>query len=447
MAELKDFGESGFYQERLRGRKSGRLSPRAAVRGPRREQIYAAHGLIDAGAADPAQGQLFPTSDMERSIGERAASEGVAQNVVTVRPSGKAKAKGKAQDLPLGAAPGFMPGLTASQKVTALRTAAEALETTTPMRDIMSRRQFLSDNPVMRKVSNTGESVPVAQGHRADWYSGVDPETGQHDLSIPGMAQKAIGRAAQRQGVSRAAMTRAVAITSPRNRWDEGLPGQSDYVMPNLESAEGAIREAQALPADASSAEITQAAVASSGRGLPSMSEKAMNVFRSSLRTTDEPQETGHTVVPAGVEYSDVSSPIEVRQAASQKVPNFEASLRLSDSTQTDKRVAAESWTADTHDLQAIGVPDKYRERKGMYEVAAMSGARQALRDRQLAPNVQAGHWEVQRDTTQRSPLGPLFKELPSKALVENPEITSQQGNNKPKSGYRSRGESMGLEF
>jgi hypothetical protein len=442
MAELKDLGEPGFYQERLRGRKTGRLSPRAALRGPRREAIYAAHGLIDAGAADPSQGQLFPTSGMERSIAERAADAGVSSNVVAVRPS-----KGKAQDIPLGAAPGFMPGLSKDQKIRALQTASEALETKTPTRDAMSKRQFLSDNPAMREHPNTGEVVPVSRGHRADWYSGIDPETGQHDLSIPGMAQKAIGRAAQRQNVSRAAMTRAVAITSPRNRWDEGMPGQDDYVMPNLESGEGAIREARSLPADASPADVSQAAVASSGRGLPAMSEKAMYDFRSGLRTTGEPQGTGPSVVPAGVEYSDVGSPIEVRQAASQKVPNFEASLRLSDSTQTDKRVAAESWTADTHDLQAVGVPDKYRERKGMYEFSAMTGARQALRDRQLPPNVQAAHWEVQRDTTQRSPLGPLFKELPSKALVENPEITSSNKDKKPSSGYRSRGESMGLEF
>jgi hypothetical protein len=379
MAELSDFGGPGFYQERLRGRKSGRISPRNAVRGPRREEVYAAHGLIDQGAADPRQGQLFDTSTMQRSVSDIAEERGLTPASVAVRPT-----KGKETDLSLAGSPGFLPNLSPKQKVAALNNFAKSTTVEAPIREALSKRQFLFDS---------GKNEP--------WYSGVDSETGEHDLSVQGDALDAIDAAARRQGVSEDAMTRAVALTSPRNRWAQGTRGQADYQMPNIQSGEGAIREAKSLPADASDEEITAASNRSSGRGLPKESEKAIRRYRS--------------------DAEDVSGPLAIKGRSSQKVPNFEHSLKLSSPDQIARRIAAESYTVDTHDAQSIGVDDSAIDLLGVYDVAAMTGTRNALKNRQLPPNAQARYWEAQRRLTQSAPLGPLFQEKTKGKLVPNP--------------------------
>lgn len=384
MAELFDMDGPGFYQG-LRGRASGRLSPRTPVRPPRREVVYARHGLIDQGAADPNQGQLFDVSSIQQDVSDVAASKGLTPGYTAVRPS-----SGKGDlDLPLGGAPGFMPGLTRKQKVSAITSFGEATGSQTPMRDAMNKRQFLFD-----------------KGQNQPWYSGVDPETGEHDLSIQGDAPLAISAAASRQGVSEAAMTRAVAITSPRNRWAEGTRGQDDFSMPNIETAEGAMSIAQSLPPTATPAEIAKASVAVAGRGLPSTVEKAALTYRA--------------------DKDNVSAPISVKGRSSQKTPNFEQSLNLSHPDQTARRIAAESYTVDTHDAQSVDVPEKYMDRVGMYDVTAMTGARTALKNFQLPANAQARLWESQRTVTQKSPLGPLFKENRKGSIVENPEMYSK---------------------
>lgn len=402
MAELADMGEPGFYQG-VRGRKTGRSAPRQAIRPPRREVVYARHGLIDQGAADPNQGQLFDTSNVTVSMDDRAAQLGLTPGVTTVRPTPKAgKPTPKNLDLPLAAAPGFMPGLTAKQKVEAIKSAGNLIETrtinsktgkeevktgsTTPVKLMMERRQ---------ESHNRGVNQP--------WYSGIDPETGEHDLSIPGNSPRMIAESAERMGVSPQAMARSYAITSPRNQWLAGTAAESNVMSPNRESAEGAIGVATSLPATATPAQIKAASTAAAGRGLPTMVEKAAHQYRSTKE--------------------DVTTPIPVASRLSQKVPNFEPSLKLSGVHPAASRIAAEAYTVDTRDLDVVGMPEKALDKVGMYELIGMTGARTALKNYQLPPNEQAREW-MEREPT--PPLGGLFVEDKKGRLLSNPQFRTQ---------------------
>jgi hypothetical protein len=381
---MVDLGGPGFYQERLRGRKSGRLSPRTAVRGAQRERVYAAHGLIDQGAADPLQGQLFDPSPITMTPQEAAAGRNITPGVVSVR-----SAKGTGPDLPLAGAPGFMPGLTAKQKVQAIRSMGEITESETPVKDLMQKRAALSD---------AGSNQP--------WYSGVDPETGEHDISIVGDSPEAIAASAHKMGVSRQAMTRAVATTSARNQWLAGNPGLGNVSMPNIESGEGAIDVAKSLPSSASEAELKSASIAASGRGLPAMTLKAVKQYRSSKE--------------------DVTQPIRAASRISQKVPNFEHSLKLSGSSPLEQRIAADSWTVDTHDLKSLDLPENALDKVGNYELIGMTGARSAFKRGQLPPNEQARIWMAQKARTEKTPLGPLFVEDKGH-ILSNPQFSASE--------------------
>lgn len=418
MAELVDMGGPGFYQG-LRGRKTGRAAPRQPVRAPRREAVYARYGLIDQGAADPNQGQLFDTSGVSRSVSDVAAERGLTPGVTTVRPS---SGKGNL-DLPLAAAPGFLPGLNKKQKVAALRSVGEAAQTSAAAIDAENAKkdeQLRQANPDAVIEERASESdlaqTPIRylmdkrqsmyrSGTNQPWYSGIDPETGEHDLSIPGDSPRMILESAERMGVSPNAMTRAVATTSPRNRWLDGNPATSNVVAPNLASAEGAIGVAKSLPASASDAEIKSASIAASGRGLPAMTEKAVRQYRS-----------------AG---EDVSSPISVASRLSQKVPNFEHSLKLSSPDPIARRTAAESYTVDTHDLGSVDLPEEALDKVGAYEVLAMTGARTALKNWQLPPDAQARMWMAQKSRIERPPLGELFVESSKGRLLSNPQFST----------------------
>jgi hypothetical protein len=405
MAELADMGEPGFYQG-VRGRKTGRAAPRQAIRPPRREVVYARHGLIDQGAADPNQGQLFDTSNVTVSMDQRAAQLGLTPGVTTVRPTPKAgKPTPKGLDLPLAAAPGFMPGLTAKQKVDAIKSAGELIETRT-INPETGKEEVETGSPTPVKLVMERRQESHDEGVNQPWYSGVSPETGEHDLSIPGDSPRLIAESAERMGVSPQAMTRSVAITSPRNRWLEGTAAESNVMSPNIQSAEGAIGVAKSLPASATDDQIKAASTAVSGRGLPAMVEKAARQYRS----TNE----------------NVTTPIPIASRLSQKVPNFEHSLKLSGAHPAARRIAAESYTVDTHDLGSVGMPENALNRVGMYELMAMTGARTAFKNYQLPPNEQAREWVVQKSRVESPALGGLFVEDRKGRLLSNPQFRTQ---------------------
>lgn len=370
----------GYYQG-LKGLKTGREAPRTPVRGTRRAAILAEHGMIDQGAADPNHGQLFNTRHYE---GSRDVTTNAPRPEVNVRPSA-----GKPVDLPLGAAPGFMPGLDKKQKVRAIQKLGAEMGTDTPMRDAMQKRQEVSDR-----------SAP------APWYSGVNA-AGKHDPSIPGDANIAIDRAAQRQGVSSEQMTRTTAVTSPQNRWDTYHPSNQGYVQNNIALAENVTRNTYNLsdPSDDAIQDMGLQSVQESpgGGGTPEMAAKAGRIIRD--------------------DGSNVTKPLEVKQKTSQKVPNFEASLHLTNPDPHVRRGAAQSFTVDTHDAKLVGVGEKHMSTVGAYEAIAMTGSRTALRNRELAPNEQARQWVGQRGGTQHNEDEGFFKTDRGKLKVR-PEAT-----------------------
>lgn len=376
------------------------------------------HGLMDAGAADPNHGQLFDTRQMPtRSPEARTHAANAPQPQVAVRPS---SGKGNL-DLPLGGAPGFMPGLNKKQKIRAIESVGQELQSPTPVRDIMENRQ----------------AAGTRAGKPAPWYSGVD-EQGRHDLSIPGDANVAIRGAAARQGVSDGAMTRAVANTSPRTRWDTGHPSNQGHRMDNLDAAEGVIDATKTLQAvdmadDKTIDEVTQDSSVV-GSALPKMGAKAGKQFRD--------------------QGNDTTKPIEMKARTSQKVPNFEQSLHLTHVDPQVRKNAAMSWTSDTHDQSIAGVSEKYMDRVGSYELQAMTGTRTAFKNRELPPNEQAREWVGQRGGTQhieqegffeahRGGLRPRTEAMPPSTA----SLTESMRNSSRNRKRASTAERMGLEF
>jgi hypothetical protein len=219
------------------------------------------------------------------------------------------------------------------------------------------------------------------------WYSGVD-ERGEHSATIVGEAGRQINNQAQMQGVSPGAMTRAVALTSPQSAWDKGVPGGHEHRFPNLTHAASATKAVDSAGAHSRLTEAKELgqAVSTSDGGLPEMGAKA-----------------------AGDHYThgnDASAPIRVRSALSAKAANFLGSLHQSDAEPAAQRMAATTWTADRHDERAAGIDNPtgdglLNQRKGVYDVAAMTGVRTAHANRTRSSDEQAREWVGQRGTNQ----------------------------------------------
>jgi len=438
----------GYYQTRGTGNKSGRTSPKQQLRGSARDLTLAHHGLIDAGAADPNQGQLF---NADKTVGPRRTDEQVIKDTGGNMPTGIDVKAGTTKDpdrintVQYGGARGYMPNLDSGQKVKALNSVQEGRIESGTYRGGGATAEIMEDRETVR--NKTGNQA---------WYGGVDKH-GQHDMNVEGLASEAINQRAARSGVSGAAMTRAAAITSPRSAWDINKPGSPDHQMPNLDHAEGVIQgaapqasrswvqkpkemtnkdgtkwtgtkiEGTTIPATPplDRADAVQIGKEVHSAGLPTMGAKA-----------------------AGIHYdngNDVSSNIQVSSAKSLKAPNFEVSLRLSgggdkQGSRAIQRMAAQSWTGDTHDARAAGIGGSkvLEQRVGVYDVLAMTGTRTAHRNRELGPHEQAREWVGQRGPNQaESPHqgmimpGPTATKLNPDAVntppVQQSPVTSRQ--------------------
>lgn len=388
----------GHYQGMV-GRKTGRPSPRpGGVQAPRHETILAAHGLMDQGAADPNQGQLWAPHELPPTVGAAgvAAQHGVAPPLASSRP-------------------GFMPGLYERQaKVDgdAHIVHATTIEAHKAMAGAIRRLpQFEVDEAGKRRGGDARETrthtvppghegpelrAPVANamherattrslhGGDAPWYaSRQEVAPGRHELG-PGSATEMIENSAARTGTSYGVTSRAVAITSPRTRWTEGQPGTNDFAAPNLESAENVVRGVQQAHASGER-DPDWAATGALAYGRSLGEHKAKAAVDMATRTT--------------------ADPIPIAELQSQKVPNFNQSLMQSHPSQAIRRQSAHSYTVDTHDVTAQGSHVDLLKTPGGYALAQMTGRRSALKHGELATMHQSGVWEGQRTKTQE-PMG-----------------------------------------
>lgn len=372
----------GYYQTRGQGIKSGRTSPQPRLRASSRDLTLAKHGLIDQGHADPNQGQLF---DANETLGPRRTDKQIIKedgiNMAThmVVEQSMPKKNGVAAEGPpktnsqqFGATPGYMPNLDTKQKVKALESAQGARIESGTYRGGGATAEMMEDRTSAR--SGVG-SQP--------WYSGVD-SSGDHSTDIPGEAHIQSEKRASVAGVSTGSMIRAAALTSPQAAWDKGVPGGAEHRFPNLDHAAAVVSATEtARPyVDQAEAMSIGGAVDVSDGGLGTMGAKA-----------------------AGAQFhhgNDATDPTRIKSNKSQKAPNFRASLHLSDPQPAAKRMAAQSFTVDRHDVRAAGIDSGAIENKtGVYDVAAMTGARVAHKNRTLAPNEQAREWVGQRGPNQ----------------------------------------------
>lgn len=398
--------EPGFYQTRLKGRKTGRVSPRDAVRAPRYEAVLAKHGLMSSGKADPNQGQLFNPEAVlgpERSDAEIARERGAPPPLA-------------------GSAPGFMPGLerasdasTKKAKITGIKKLQTARERLGTARGGPTLKETMED-----RQANYDAGKPT------DWYMPVG-ESGQ---SVVGesAAMKAMRVAAPSAHMTGRQFVRTVAITSPRTKWNEGgAPGTTDFTMPNIESSVNVGREvAQARVEDR---DIEEAAGSAAGPALDTMKAKAG-------RHLDRP----------------VTDPIEIKDPASQKVPNFEQALLMGTEDKELTRTMAGSYTVDAWDARSAGAAESALGSDAGYAALKMTGRRTALKNWELPSNFQSRTWEVERNKEPVESMGEnrLFVSGKGGVLKPNPTAVPDSDYTKlsPQFDKRSpRAKDLGLEF
>lgn len=404
---MSDAGmEPGFYQTRLRGRKTGRISPRDAVRAPRYEAVLAKHGLMSSGKADPNQGQLFDPNVVlgpEKSDAEIAAERGAPPPLA-------------------GSAPGFMPGLerstekaTKQAKITGIKKLQTARERAGTARGGPTLKETMEDR-----------QANYEKGKPTDWYMPVG-EDGQHVVG-ESAAMRAMREAAPSAHMSGRQFVRTVAITSPRTKWTEGgAPGTTDYTMPNIESSVNVGREvAQAREEDR---DIVEAAGGAAGPALNEMKAKAGK----------------HLDLP-------MTSPIEIKDPASQKVPNFEQALLMGTEDPELTRTMAGSYTVDSWDARSAGAAESVLGTDAGYAALKMTGRRAALKNWELPSNFQSRTWEVERSKEPVESMGEnrLFVSGKGGSLRPNPNALpdSDSGKLSPQFDARSpRAKELGLEF
>jgi len=382
-AEAGRSGE-GFYQG-LVGRKTGRAAPRPQGHGrstavPRHEAILAAHGLMDQGAADPRQGQLFAPHELPPLIS----------------PATLAKKHNAPPPLP-ASRPGFMPELYEKE-------GGGTVSTKQAHKRMVAGIQRLGAYVDVDPDSGLG-AVGTAMSNRAataalhpepaPWYAKVtrrstpaeNPNQGVLDLDA-GSATTMIESAAHGEGVSYGEMSRATAITSPRTRWTKGTLGTDDYSTPNLTSARNVVHD------------VKQAKAVSEELDLP------VDYHEIGRHATSGGALQEH-MGKAGVEFAtgDPSRAIPIGELQSTKVPNFNQSLLLAHPSQAIRRQSALSYTVDTHDVSSLGAhPDMLKTMGGM-AIARMTGRRSALRGGELPPAYQSRVWEGQK-SKEPEPLG-----------------------------------------
>lgn len=459
--------EPGFYQatrERQRGLKTGRIAPREG-RVSAWEETLQIHNLApmhpsqvgsDNRGFDKNQGQLFdPETVVPR---DKRSDEAIARGLGA--PTGEIHAARDKQNPVLGAKPGFMPGLTTKQKVTAIRGMGQAMGTDTPMRDMMARRESLRSQ---------------STGSKPDWYMGTDAE-GNYDSSAMGKAPEKIQESAARvPGATSSGHIRTVAMTSPQMAWhstgttDDPQAHQTDRMssspgtFPNIVVAEDVARTANTAyrqDKNVSQAIEDRTFVSKDDRIAEVAGNKSMVEHPSALGSTPDSRQKAASNYLREVEGPKDSVPFPVQSKKSQKTANFDSSLNLSHKNKAVQRIAAQSWTADRHDvLGATGLDADSNEfkRVGMYELVATTGRRTAIKNRELPPNEQAIEWEAQRASKGLGKGNQMFVAgtgTDGSAPVIRPELVNAPTKSPaPKSrsmrrgGFRDTASDLGLDF
>ena len=442
----------GFYQG-IVGRKTGRAAPRPGGHGrtaPRHEMILAEHGLLDKGAADPNQGQLFGPSELppKETPRESALRTGTPPPLASSRP-------------------GFMPGLYESKTKEGPATATTAQAHKRMIGAINRLPAYEMEDGVALGAGNTrvetsdhrtgpgehGPNVvpPVAEALRqrmatsalhpqdAPWYASRTEATPQEQIEGagkytigPGSATDMITAASARHGINYEKMARAVAITSPRTRWTGGTPGTDDFSAPNLESAENVVRNVQGAMA---STKVT---------------DRSVNYAE--IGHASEGKSLGEMKAKAAVDYveSDPSRAIPIGDLSSQKVPNFNQALLQHHPSQAVQRQSALSYTVDTHDVSSQNSSVDLLKTPGGYAIAHMIGRRAALKNRELPTMAQSRVWMGQKGK-EPEPLGEhsLFETTRGGKIRPNPTAlpdytppVSHQFDNRSPTAKR-----LGIEF
>ncbi len=410
VTELGNAGP-GYYQTRGVGNKTGRISPRPQTRASARDLTFAKQGLIDQGVADPNQGQLF---NANTEVGPRRSDAQIVSDKGLSMPTEISERKERLQ---FGGARGYMPNLSSKQKVTALQSVQEGRVTSGTYRGGGATAEMMEDR-----------HAAFTKAKPTSWYSGLT-SSGENDVRMQGDASRAIAQRADRSGVSTQSMTRAAALTSPQAAWDIGTHGSPDYRMPNLNHAEQVVQATKVAKPYVSRNEAKEigSQISTTDGGLPTMGAKAAGVYYD--------------------EGDKVSKSIHVGDHKSQKAPNFEASLRMSSPEVAERRIGATSYTVDRHDAKAAGIGDGKKvleNRKGAYDVAAMSGARGAFKNRVLPPDYQAQTWVGQRGHNQHEGehQGMLRTGTPGGKVQFRDDITTTSRTMK-----RKQGDNSDLEF
>lgn len=428
----------GFYQG-LVGRKTGRPSPRVPIRAPRHEQLLAEHGLIDQGAADPNQGQLFSVPPGP-SLREQASAKGMPPPLASSRP-------------------GFMPGVYEAgggefrSSADAHKTMARAIQrvATHEAHPDYDATMEASGDPLRPSTTSTpsvGPAIRAPIAHamhqrqiaydRGDkigtnWYATVSGEGKERSLG-PGSSTELVAKVAADTGVSHLMANRVTALTSPRTAWDEGQPGTPDYRTPNVDAARNVIHAVKGAQAASETGDISvkRAGVVgemSEGQTPGRMKRKAGEIFAGGRTDT----------------------PIPIAELSSQKVPNFEPSLLLGHHDPTAQKLAAHSYTSDTWDMVSQGSHQDIGKTQGGYAVTQMLGRRTALKNRDLAPVGQEKTW-----VGTRAPEGPqtygensMFERTRAGKVRPRPELlpdagppVSHQFDNRSETAKR-----LGIEF
>lgn len=446
-----DASGPGFYQGMV-GRKTGRPAPIPGGHGrtaPRHEQVLAQHGLLESGAADPNQGQLFSPSELgpKKMPKEIASEHDVAPPLRASRP-------------------GFMPEMYEKKNaagVVSERTTPEAHKAMIagirrlPAHELeqpgngprTSQRLAGAENfksgprkGQVKKEAVQGPQLraPVAeamhqrqqtydrQGGDAPWYARrTEKEGGRFDVGT-GQAAEMVANAADRHGVSYRQMARTTAIASPRTAWTIGTPGTDDFTAPNLDSAENVVSDihrAQSTDKPFSAANVGGMAY---GKSLGEMKAKAaVDLVRNAP-----------------------GSAIPISDLASQKVPNFNQSFLLSHPSTAIKAQAAQAYTVDTHDVSSQGHSPDLLKTQGGYAIARMLGRRTALKNNELGPMSQSRVWEGQRTKTPE-PLGDASMFETTRGGKVRPRTSALPGEQRPMSQqFDNRSETAkkhGLEF
>jgi len=415
----------------------------------------AAHGLIDQGAADPNQGQLFAPHELPQAETAKALAlkAGVAPPLLGSRPGFMPEVYERTQGGPHISTPeahkimkaginrttGFdLPGPSAGDAVKAQIAAATHLAPGKWSEDAIADIDRPRNGPIAQMMHERRLTASLAPREGTNWYATVrqrsttpadNPNQGRLEID-EGTATKMIASAARGTGTNYPQMARATAITSPRTAWTMGTPGTDDYEQPNVDSARNVVHDT--LEAKAVSEQLD------------------IPVDYHEIGMTAKGETPGQHKAKAAVDLAtkEPTDPIHIAEIQSQKVPNFNQSLNLANPSQAVRRQAALSYTPDSHDARSTGKDEDILKTPGGIGVVKMTGRRSSLAESELAPMYQSKVW-MGRKSLDPEPLGRTSMLEKTRGGKIRPRPEQVPGHIAPDqfAGRSPTAERLGLEF